>query len=104
MLLDGVQPSRFTFHFAAAACMRAGRLQDVFFFFNQMKQMGMQPDVSGCIHEEPMGAWLDISTKDRTEDSMMYSSQIIRPFEECDRVLCSAGLALSALIADCDRS
>ena len=32
---------------------------------------------------------------------MMYSSQIIRPFEERERVLRSAGLALSALIADC---
>ncbi|GJP54141.1 hypothetical protein CLOM_g13245 [Closterium sp. NIES-68] len=44
MLMDGVAPNFFTFHAAITACMRAGRLHDVIFFFNQMKARGITPD------------------------------------------------------------
>eukprot|EP00271_Cylindrocystis_brebissonii_P017046 TRINITY_DN4262_c0_g1_i1.p1 TRINITY_DN4262_c0_g1~~TRINITY_DN4262_c0_g1_i1.p1 ORF type:complete len:590 (+),score=128.31 TRINITY_DN4262_c0_g1_i1:744-2513(+) len=45
MLMDGVAPNRDTFHIVIPASMRMQRLQDAFYFFNQMKAHGMLPDV-----------------------------------------------------------
>lgn len=45
MMLDGVQPSRDTFHSLVAGTMKGGRLQDAFFFKDEMKAMGLLPDV-----------------------------------------------------------
>ncbi|PON64348.1 Pentatricopeptide repeat [Parasponia andersonii] len=46
MMLDGVQPSRDTFHSLIAGTMKGARLQDAFFFTDQMKSMGLVPDVT----------------------------------------------------------
>ncbi|XP_074291095.1 pentatricopeptide repeat-containing protein At4g35850, mitochondrial [Silene latifolia] len=46
MLLDGVQPTRDTFHSLIAGTMKGSRLQDAFFFKDQMKSMGLVPDVA----------------------------------------------------------
>lgn len=44
-MLDGVQPTRDTFHSLIAGSMKGSRLQDAFFFRNEMKGMGILPDV-----------------------------------------------------------
>eukprot|EP00897_Mesotaenium_endlicherianum_P008385 jgi/Mesen1/7575/ME000392S06834 len=51
LLMDGLQPDRDTFHLAIPACMRTNRLQDAFYFFEEMKSTGMVPDLSlyNCI-------------------------------------------------------
>lgn len=45
MVLDGVQPSRDTFHSLIAGTMKGSRLQDAFYFRDEMKTMGLLPDV-----------------------------------------------------------
>ena len=44
-MLDGVQPTRDTFHSLITATMKGARLEDAFFFNNQMESMGLVPDV-----------------------------------------------------------
>ncbi|KAF5187153.1 Pentatricopeptide repeat-containing protein, partial [Thalictrum thalictroides] len=46
MQLDGVQPTRDTFHSFIAATMKGARLQDSFYFRDEMKAMGLVPDVA----------------------------------------------------------
>ncbi len=46
MQIDGVQPVRDTFHTLISGCMKGDRLQDVMYFFEEMKAMGLAPDVS----------------------------------------------------------
>jgi pentatricopeptide repeat protein len=46
MLLDGVQPVRDTFHNLIVGTMKGSRLQDAFYFRDQMREMGLQPDVN----------------------------------------------------------
>uniref|UniRef100_A0A0E0H9B2 PROP1-like PPR domain-containing protein n=1 Tax=Oryza nivara TaxID=4536 RepID=A0A0E0H9B2_ORYNI len=46
MMLDGVQPVRDTFHNLIVGAMKGSRLQDAFYFRDQMKEMGLQPDVN----------------------------------------------------------
>ncbi|KAJ4963413.1 hypothetical protein NE237_023352 [Protea cynaroides] len=46
MLLDGVQPTRDTFHSLIIGTMKGARLQDAFFFRDEMKTMGLLPDVA----------------------------------------------------------
>ncbi|CAA6668006.1 unnamed protein product [Spirodela intermedia] len=43
MLLDGVQPVRDTFHSLIIGTMKGSRLQDAFFFRDEMKVMGLLP-------------------------------------------------------------
>lgn len=45
MILDGVQPVRDTFHNLIVGTMKGSRLQDAFYFRDQMREMGLQPDV-----------------------------------------------------------
>nr|XP_048322724.1 pentatricopeptide repeat-containing protein At4g35850, mitochondrial-like [Ziziphus jujuba var. spinosa] len=45
MMLDGVQPTRDTFHFVIVGTMKSSCLQDAFYFSDQMKSMGLVPDV-----------------------------------------------------------
>lgn len=45
MMLDGVQPTRDVFHSLIVGTMRGARLQDAFFFRDEMKTMGLVPDV-----------------------------------------------------------
>lgn len=45
MMLDGVQPIRDTFHSLIIGTMKGSRLDDAFYFRNEMKAMGLQPDV-----------------------------------------------------------
>lgn len=45
MMLDGVKPSRDTFHSLIVGTMRGSRMQDAFFFKDQMRTMGLVPDV-----------------------------------------------------------
>ncbi|THF97044.1 hypothetical protein TEA_020468 [Camellia sinensis var. sinensis] len=44
MMLDGVKPERDTFHSLIAGAMKGARLQDAFFFRDEMKAMGLVPD------------------------------------------------------------
>lgn len=44
-MLDGVQPSRDTFHTLIIGAMKGVRMQDAFFFTDEMKSMGLFPDV-----------------------------------------------------------
>ncbi|KAJ1687768.1 hypothetical protein LUZ63_019158 [Rhynchospora breviuscula] len=46
MMLDGVQPVRDTFHSLIIGTMKGSRLDDAFYFRNEMKTMGLQPDVN----------------------------------------------------------
>nr|AKF43318.1 pentatricopeptide repeat superfamily protein [Pelargonium myrrhifolium] len=46
MMLDGVQPSRDIFHSLFVGSMKGARLQDVLFFRDEMKAMGLVPDVA----------------------------------------------------------
>ncbi|KAK1359451.1 Pentatricopeptide repeat superfamily protein [Heracleum sosnowskyi] len=46
MMLDGVKPERPTFHALLACSMKGARLQDAFYFRDQMKAMGLVPDVA----------------------------------------------------------
>ncbi|KAJ6790698.1 putative pentatricopeptide repeat-containing protein, mitochondrial [Iris pallida] len=46
MMLDGVQPLRDTFHSLIVGAMKGSRLQDAFFFRDQMKATGLPPDVN----------------------------------------------------------
>ncbi|XP_059670054.1 pentatricopeptide repeat-containing protein At4g35850, mitochondrial [Cornus florida] len=46
MMLDGVKPERDTFHSLIAGTMRGARLQDAFFFRDEMRTMGLLPDVA----------------------------------------------------------
>nr|AKF43298.1 pentatricopeptide repeat superfamily protein [Erodium foetidum] len=46
MMLDGVQPSRESFHSLILGCMKGASLQDVLFFRDEMKAMGLVPDVA----------------------------------------------------------
>lgn len=45
MMLDGVKPERDTFHSLIVGTMKGARLQDAFFFRDEMKCMGLVPDV-----------------------------------------------------------
>ncbi|KAJ4829765.1 hypothetical protein Tsubulata_043938 [Turnera subulata] len=45
MMLDGVQPTRDTFHSLIVGTMKGARMQDAFFFRDEMKAMGLLPDV-----------------------------------------------------------
>ncbi|XP_060673762.1 pentatricopeptide repeat-containing protein At4g35850, mitochondrial-like [Ziziphus jujuba] len=45
MMLDGVQPTRDTFHSFIVGTMKSSCLQDTFYFSDQMKSMGLVPDV-----------------------------------------------------------
>lgn len=45
MRLDGVQPSRDIFHSLIIGTMKGARLQDAFYFRDEMKAMGLVPDV-----------------------------------------------------------
>ncbi|KAG4911985.1 hypothetical protein JHK82_052572 [Glycine max] len=45
MMLDGVKPTRDTFHSLAVGTMKAARMQDAFYFADQMKIMGLLPDI-----------------------------------------------------------
>ncbi|KAL2904567.1 hypothetical protein RDABS01_003277 [Bienertia sinuspersici] len=46
MMLDGIQPSRDTFHSLIAGTMKGARLQDAVFFRDEMKSMGLLPDAT----------------------------------------------------------
>ncbi|KAK1295165.1 Pentatricopeptide repeat-containing protein [Acorus calamus] len=46
MVLDGVQPTRDTFHSLIVGAMKGSRMQDAFFFRDEMKTLGLVPDVS----------------------------------------------------------
>lgn len=46
MILDGVQPIRDTFHSLIVGTMKGGRLEDAFYFRDQMKANGLPPDVN----------------------------------------------------------
>ncbi|GMH23913.1 hypothetical protein Nepgr_025756 [Nepenthes gracilis] len=48
MMLDGVQPTRDVFHSLIVGTMKGARLQDAFFFRDEMKAMGLLPDVALC--------------------------------------------------------
>ena len=50
MILDGIQPISDTFAPLFVGCMKGGRLQDAFYFYDEMKCMGYIPDVSLWIH------------------------------------------------------
>jgi pentatricopeptide repeat protein len=45
MMLDGIQPVRDTFHSLIIGTMKGSRLEDAFYFRNEMKVMGLNPDV-----------------------------------------------------------
>lgn len=45
MMLDGVKPERETFHSLIIGTMKGSRLQDAFYFRDEMKAMGLVPDV-----------------------------------------------------------
>lgn len=45
MMLDGVKPERDTFHSLIVGTMKGARIQDSFFFRDEMKGMGLVPDV-----------------------------------------------------------
>ncbi|KZV55487.1 pentatricopeptide repeat-containing protein mitochondrial, partial [Dorcoceras hygrometricum] len=45
MMLDGVKPERDTFQSLIVGTMKGARLQDAFFFRDEMKSMGLVPDV-----------------------------------------------------------
>ncbi|XP_037494293.1 pentatricopeptide repeat-containing protein At4g35850, mitochondrial [Jatropha curcas] len=45
MMLDGIQPTRDTFHSLIVGTMKGSRLHDAFYFREQMKGMGLVPDV-----------------------------------------------------------
>lgn len=46
MMLDGVKPERDTFHSLIVGTMKGARIQDSFFFRDEMKAMGLVPDVA----------------------------------------------------------
>ncbi|GAU32221.1 hypothetical protein TSUD_278010 [Trifolium subterraneum] len=46
MMLDGVKPTRDTFHSLAVGSMRVSKMGDAFFYKDQMKTMGLVPDVA----------------------------------------------------------
>lgn len=46
MMLDGVQPTRDVFHSLIVGTMKGARMQDAFYFRDQMKAMGLLPDVA----------------------------------------------------------
>nr|AKF43302.1 pentatricopeptide repeat superfamily protein [Francoa sonchifolia] len=46
LVLDGVQPSRDLYHSLIVGTMKGARLQDAFFFRDEMKTMGLVPDVA----------------------------------------------------------
>lgn len=46
MMLDGVQPTRDTFHSLIAGTMKGARMEDAFFFRDEMKAMGLLPDLA----------------------------------------------------------
>ncbi|GAB4847905.1 hypothetical protein Ancab_026965 [Ancistrocladus abbreviatus] len=46
MVLDGVQPTRDVFHSLIVGSMKGARLQDAFFFRDEMKATGLLPDVA----------------------------------------------------------
>ncbi|MQM01745.1 hypothetical protein Taro_034498 [Colocasia esculenta] len=48
MLLDGIRPERDTFHNLIIGTMKGSRLQDAFFFRDEMMATGLQPDVCFC--------------------------------------------------------
>ncbi|XP_059451963.1 pentatricopeptide repeat-containing protein At4g35850, mitochondrial [Corylus avellana] len=46
MMLDGVQPTRDVFHSLIVGTLKGARLEDGFYFRDQMKAMGLLPDVN----------------------------------------------------------
>ena len=53
MVLDGVQPGRDVFHSLIVGTMKGARLQDAFYFRDEMKAMGLVPDVSFPLPHPP---------------------------------------------------
>lgn len=49
MKLDGVQPTADIFHSFVVGTMKGARLSDAFFFREEMKAMGIAPDVCPMI-------------------------------------------------------
>lgn len=45
MMLDGVKPELDTFHSLVASTMKGARLQDAFYFRDEMRALGLVPDV-----------------------------------------------------------
>lgn len=57
MQMDGVRPVRDTFHTLITGCMKGQRVQDVLYFFDEMKAMGLAPDVSTeIVYDAPLGS------------------------------------------------
>lgn len=46
MMLDGVQPNRDTFHSLISGTMKGARMEDAFFFRDEMNAMGLLPDLA----------------------------------------------------------
>ncbi|KAL5998258.1 hypothetical protein ACLOJK_009196 [Asimina triloba] len=57
MLLDGVQPIRDTFHSLIIGTMKGSRLQDAFFFRDEMKTLGLVPDDGDAMLEKRTSAF-----------------------------------------------
>ena len=51
MFLDGVQPIRDTFHTLIVDAKKGYRLQDVVYFMDEIKYMGLMPNVSYLLYE-----------------------------------------------------
>lgn len=49
MMLDGVQPTRDSFETLIMGTMRGARLQDAFYFRDEMKAMGLVPEVFSAL-------------------------------------------------------
>lgn len=54
LTLDGVQPTRDLFHSLIVGTMKGSRLQDAFFFRDQMKATGLLPDVCSFFTSIPL--------------------------------------------------
>ncbi|KAI8010041.1 Pentatricopeptide repeat-containing protein [Camellia lanceoleosa] len=70
MMLDGVKPERDTFHSPIAGAMKGARLQDAFFFRDEMKAMGLVPDV--------METLLEMLRRDNQTPDVFILMQVMR--------------------------
>ncbi|CAL5370491.1 unnamed protein product [Camellia sinensis] len=75
MMLDGVKPERDTFHSLIAGAMKGARLQDAFFFRDEMKAMGLVPDMN----QQQNGAYFTNLMNDGTD------YEIDEPFDQGDQ-------------------
>lgn len=50
MMLDGVQPTMDVFHLLISGTMKGARFQHAFFFRDEMKAMGLIPDVGNFLN------------------------------------------------------